>query len=188
MIRQVEYFDKPGRDNTDACAAIVKKAVEKEKIEHVVIASTTGSTAKKFHDALFGLGINLLVVTHSQGFKSPNENEFSLSIRDELEKAGTRVLTTTILTHSLETSLASKYQGVLPTHIIAHSLRRFGEGTKVCCEIVMEAADCGMIPEGERVISVAGTGHGSDTVCLIKSAVSKRFLELFVSEILAKPL
>jgi len=37
------------------------------------------------------------------------------------------------------------------------------------------------------VIAVAGTGYGADTVMVIKSAASKRFLDLKVLEILAKP-
>ena len=71
--------------------------------------------------------------------------------------------------------------------IIAQSLRRFGEGAKVCCEIVMMAVDGGLVPEGEEVLAVAGTGLGADTVMVLKSAASKRFLELRVLEILAKP-
>ena len=188
MIRQVEFFEEPGKANTGACLQIVKEMVKKESYTNVVVASTSGDTALAFHEALKGLDANLVIVTHSAGFKQPNQIEFNENIREQLNKEDTKVLTTTILTHSLETSLASKFQGVLPTHIIAHSLRRWGEGSKVCCEIVMEAADAGLIPEEECVIAVAGTGHGADTVCVIKSATSKRFLELFVSEVRAKPL
>lgn len=71
--------------------------------------------------------------------------------------------------------------------IIAQALRRFGEGAKVCCEIVMMAADAGLVPEDEEVIAVAGTGYGADTVMVLKSTASKRFLDLKVLEILAKP-
>ena len=187
MIRQVEVFEKPGKGNTEACLRIVKEMVEKESFSFVVVASTNGDTALALHEALKGSNATLVVVTHSAGFKQPNQFEFNKDVRAQLTAEGTQVLTTTILTHSLETSLASKYQGVMPTHIIAHSLRRWGEGSKVCCEIVMEAADAGLIPEAEHVIAVAGTGHGADTVCVVKSAASKRFLELFVSEVRAKP-
>ncbi|MBT9537472.1 MAG: hypothetical protein IVZ94_05020 [Nitrospirae bacterium] len=51
----------------------------------------------------------------------------------------------------------------------------------------MMAADAGLIPEEEEVLAVAGTGRGADTVMVIKSAVSKRFLDLKALEILAKP-
>jgi hypothetical protein len=51
----------------------------------------------------------------------------------------------------------------------------------------MEACDAGLIPEGEEVLALAGTGRGADTVALLRSAASKRFHELKVLEILAKP-
>jgi hypothetical protein len=51
----------------------------------------------------------------------------------------------------------------------------------------MMAADAGLIPEGEEVLAVAGTARGADSVLIIRSAASKRFLELRVLEILAKP-
>ena len=53
-----------------------------------------------------------------------------------------------MLTHSIETAFAKKFSGQYPTLIVANTLRRFGEGAKVCCEIVMMAADAGLIPEG----------------------------------------
>ena len=92
-----------------------------------------------------------------------------------------------MLTHSIETSFAKKFSGQYPTLIVANTLRRFGEGAKVCCEIVMMAADAGLIPEGEEVLAVAGTAKGADTVMVLKSAASKRFLDLKVLEVLAKP-
>ena len=54
-------------------------------------------------------------------------------------------------------------------------------------EIVMEACDGGLIPEDAEVLSVAGTGYGCDTVLLVKAKPSKRFLQLDVLEILARP-
>jgi len=51
----------------------------------------------------------------------------------------------------------------------------------------MEACDAGLMEEDREVAAVAGTGRGADTVTLIRSTSSKRFLELVVLEILAKP-
>jgi len=187
MIRQVEYFEKAGKANLDRCSQIIADMVENEGFKHVVVASTTGASAVCMQQALSGKKVNLVAVTHSYGFKEPNSLELPEQTRKELEDKGVKICTTTILTHSIETAFAEKGQGVYPTQVVAHSLRRMGEGTKVVCEIVMEAVDCGLIPEGEMVIAAAGTGHGADTVCVIKSAASKRFLKLFVSEFRAKP-
>lgn len=57
----------------------------------------------------------------------------------------------------------------------------------MCVEIVLEACDARLIPEGKEVLAVGGSTRGADTVCLVKSACSKRFLDLRVMEILAKP-
>jgi len=186
MKRQVEYFPEGGEKFTEDCLRITKNLI-KEGYKHIVVASTTGATGLKFVENFAGEDINLVVVTHSSGFRNPNQSEISEDIRKKIEKLGGKVYTGTILTHSLETALANQHQGVYPTILIAQTLRRFSQGVKVACEIVMEACDAGLIPEGEEVIAAGGTGRGADTVCLIKSACSKRFLELRVLEILAKP-
>ena len=86
-----------------------------------------------------------------------------------------------------EKSLMDDFHGIYPGYIIANTLRRFGEGTKVAVEIVMEASNAGLVPEDAEVLAVAGTGYGADTVLLIKAKPSKRFLKLEVLEILARP-
>lgn len=158
-----------------------------EGYKHVVVATTAGDTGVAIARKLYGKDINLVAITHSFGFKEPKHFELLSENRNEILALGGKIHTCTILTHSIETAFAQKFSGLYPTMIVAQSLRRFGEGTKVCCEIVMEACDGGLIPEFEEVISLAGTGRGADTVCIIKSATSKRFFDLKILEILAKP-
>ncbi len=185
--KRVIYFEKPGRGNTGACLDVVKRSLSENRYRHVVIASTTGETGLLFVRALKEFSINIVVVTHSAGFKEPNTIDMSEEVKKQIEAEGGRVFIGPMLTHSLETSFASRFSGLYPTMIIAQSLRRFGEGPKVCCECVMMAVDAGLIPEGEEVLAVAGTARGADSVLVIRSAASKRFLELKVLEILAKP-
>ncbi len=154
---------------------------------NLVVASTTGTTGLLFTEAFKESGLNLVVVTHSAGFRGPNTLEMEPQTLEKIRANGAKIYTGTILTHSIETALNAKFSGSYPAMIIANALRRFGEGAKVCCEIVMMATDAGLIPEGEEVIAVAGTGYGADTVMILKSAASKRFLDLHVLEILAKP-
>lgn len=183
MERKVIYFEKAGPENTKACLEVVKKIVQ-EGYKNIVVATTTGQTGLLFAEEFGG---RLVVITHSSGFKGPNQDELEPEKREKIIKSGAKLYTGTVLTHSLETALAQKFSGSYPTLIISQSLRRLCEGVKVCCEIVMEAVDAGLIPEAEPIIAVAGTGRGADTVCIIKSAASKRFLDLKVMEILAKP-
>lgn len=187
MQKTVTYFKKPGPDNTRQCLEIVKDNIYNYGYKHVVVATTTGDTGVLFAEGLSAREVNLVVVTHSHGFKGPNITELTEEARERIQAAGATIYTGTMITHSLETALAAKFSGVYPTLLVAQSLRRFGEGTKVCCEMTMMAADAGLVPEGEEILVVAGTGWGADTVTVIRSAASKRFLDLKVLEILAKP-
>jgi hypothetical protein len=187
MEGKVIYFEKPGVDNTAACLEIVKNTIAHQGYKHIVIASTTGETGLLFSEGLGGSPINVVVVTHSYGFKNPNVHEMADDVKKKIEAHGAKIFTGSMLTHSIETAFSTKFSGLYPTLIVANTLRRFGEGAKVCCEIVMMAADAGLIPEGEEVLAVAGTARGADTVMVFKSAASKRFLDLRVLEILAKP-
>lgn len=184
--RETWYFPEPGPKNTQACLDLLEKAVE-EGYHHVVVASTTGESGAQAARRLAGRGVNLVVVGHSVGFKGPNIDEFLPEYQEEITRLGGKVLKATILTHSLETSIAEQFKGSAPTLLIANTLRRLGQGIKVCCEIVMEAVDAGLIPEEIEVAAAAGTARGWDTVAILKSAASKRFLKLSVLEIWAKP-
>lgn len=186
--KKILYFEKPGSENTAACIGVVKDAVRKEGYKHIVVATTEGDTALALGGAMTGLPeLNIVAVTHSAGFKGPNTFGVSAGRSREIKETGVKIYTGTMPTHNLETGLAARYEGIYPTMLIGASLRRFGEGSKVCCEIIMMAVDAGLVPEGEPVLAMAGTGRGADTVLLIKSAASKRFLELKVLEVLAKP-
>jgi hypothetical protein len=187
MKRQVEYYEKPGPDNTRACMDILYLLIHDEGYRDVVVASTSGETGLTAARRLQGEGANLVVVGHSAGFSGPNQDQFSDDAYQEITWLGGRVYKGTILTHSIETALAKEFSGCYPTLLIANTFRRFGQGVKVCCEIVMEAVDGGLVAEGREVVAVAGTARGADTVTIIKSAASKRFLDLYVSQIVAKP-
>lgn len=187
MKRLVEYFEKPGPQNTQACIDILYKLIDEEGYKDAVVASTSGESGAKAARALQGKDVNLVVVAHSVGFSGPNQDQFSDDAYEEITRLGGRVYKGTILTHSIETALAKEFSGTYPTILVANTLRRLGQGMKVCCEIVMEAVDGGLIPEGKEVVAVAGTAKGADTIAIIKSAASKRFLDLYVSQIVAKP-
>ena len=184
--REVWYFKEVGPRNTPACLELLDKAAA-EGFQHLVVASTTGDSGAQTARRLKGKKLNLVVVGHSVGFKGPNLDEFLPKHHEEITRLGGKVLRATILTHSLDTSVADQFKGSAPSLLIANTLRRLGQGLKVCCEIVMEAVDAGLIPEEAEVVAAAGTARGWDTVAVLKSAASKRFLKLSVLEIWAKP-
>jgi uncharacterized protein len=187
MIREVEYFEKPGKGNTNRCLDIVSRMVA-EGCSHVVIATTSGETALQLAKKLQGTPVNLVAVTHNVGFAGENQDECPASARRELESLGVKIFTGTILSRGIEAALMKKHQGVYPAYIVALALRMLCQGIKVAVEIVVEACDAGMIPEGVEVIAVAGTGRGADTVAVVEAHPSDRFFDVRVRQILAKPL
>jgi len=184
--KEIFYFDEPGEKNSAAAVDIALRYLAEGK-RHFVVATTRGASGVRFAEALRGKGANLVCITHSAGFREPNVQELLPENRAKIESLGGKIWTGTILTHSIETALAQKLQGSYPTLLIANVLRLFSQGTKVAVEITMEACDAGLIPEGEEVVAAGGTGMGTDTVCLIRCAASKRFFDVRVLEIACKP-
>jgi uncharacterized protein len=187
MIRQVEYFEKPGKENTPRCLDIAGGLLN-EGFSHLVVATTGGETGLLFARKFHGKGVNVVAVTHNVGYAGPNRDECSAEARQELDRLGVKVFTGTILSRGIEASFMKKHQGVYLGYVVAQSLRLLGQGIKVCVEIVVEACDAGLIPESEDVIAVAGTGRGADTVAIVQAHPSDRFLDVRVCQILAKPL
>ena len=63
-----------------------------------------------------------------------------------------------------ERAFSKQFQGVSRTEIVAHTLRMFGQGTKVCAEISLMSADCGAVEYGRQLIAIGGTGRGARCV------------------------
>lgn len=132
-------------------------------------------------------GFNVVVVTISMGFKEEGWT-MDKEEREALTSMGAKVLT---CTHALGDDVDSSFSGGSGPRsykeVVAETLRRFFQGTKVAVEVTMMAADAGLIEEGKEAIAIAGTSEGADTALVLKSACPRRFLDLEVREIIAKP-
>jgi hypothetical protein len=183
--KKVAYFQTAGKQNTDALLKIVKEYVEREGIKNIVVASTTGETGAEASKIF--KGYNLVVVTHCFGFQKPGETELKEDFKEEILRNGAKVFTGTHALSSVERAIRKDFGTVQPLEIIANTLRLMGEGTKVCVEITLMAADAGLIPVDRDVVAIAGTGRGADTALRIKPANTGRFFDLKIREIIAKP-
>jgi hypothetical protein len=180
METAITYFDASGEENTAATLTIAKKRAQETGIKTVVVASTTGGTARAAGEAFNGTEVRLVVVPHQRG--SRDQERFDMEVVSELEQRGHRVYWSTMLFH-----LGGLYGNEAPT-ALANMLRTFGQGMKVCLEILLMAADGGMVDRGAKVIVVAGTGRGADTAVLATASTSNRIGEVRIHEILCKPL
>ncbi|MEM1565686.1 MAG: pyruvate kinase alpha/beta domain-containing protein [Candidatus Bathyarchaeia archaeon] len=184
--KRVAYFHSAGRHNTDALLEFVKDYVERENLRDVVVASTTGETGAKASKIF--KGYNVVVVTHCFGFQKPGESELKEEFKKEILQNGAKIFTGTHALSSAERAIRKDFGTLAPLELIAHTLRLMGEGTKVCVEITLMAADAGLIPVDRDIVAIAGTSRGADTALRIKPANTGRFFDLKIKEVIAKPL
>jgi len=179
------YFKEAGAQNTDALLGFVKGSVEKEGIKDIVVASTTGETGAKASKIF--KGYNVIVVTHCFGFQEPGKTELQEEYRKKILESGGQIFTGIHALSSAERAIRKDFGTIQPLELIANVLRLMGEGTKVCVEITLMAADAGLIPVDRDIVAIAGTGKGADTAIRIRPANAARFFDLKIREIIAKP-
>ncbi|MDP3563564.1 MAG: pyruvate kinase alpha/beta domain-containing protein [Methanoregula sp.] len=188
--KNIWYFEKPGQANTADAARFAIERAKELGLSTVIVASTSGSTAEIFSNAMKGSGLNLVVVSHVMGFAKPGEWEFSAEIAETLRGQGVKIVTGTHALSGLERAISRspKLGGGSRSEAIAESLRRtVAVGLKVAVECVLIAADQGALGINEEAIAVGGTMSGADTVCVIKPAHTSNFFDLQVREIVAMP-
>lgn len=184
---KIVYFDSPGPENTEDVLKLALIRAKNRGIKNIVVASTYGETAMKAVEIFNPKEFNLIIVTHMTGFLNPGEQQMSEDARKSLIAKGAKVITCTHALSGVERALRRQFNFYGPVELMANALRLLGEGIKVCIEIVLMAADAGLIPIDEDVIAIAGTGFGADTATIIKPAHTSNFFDLFVREIICKP-
>ena len=84
-------------------------------------------------------------------------------------------------------AIRKKFKMYLFEEVVANTLRLFGQGMKVACEITLMAADAGLVRTDEDIIAIGGTSRGADTAVVLRPVNSEDFFDLKVKEILCKP-
>jgi hypothetical protein len=187
------YFEKQGKENTERTLELAKKRAEELGIRTILVASTRGETGVRACEVF--RGYEVVVVTHSTGFKEPNHQELTDENRAAIEAAGGKILTSQHAFGGVGRAVRKKLGTYELEEIIAYTLRIFGEGMKVVVEIALMAADAGLVRTDEAasshvrsgVIAIAGTGRGADTAVVLKPANAQAFFDLKVLEVLCKP-
>jgi hypothetical protein len=187
LEKTILYFESTGRNNTELVLTAAKKRAEELKIKDVVIASTHGGTAIRAKEVFANPNLNFVAVGIAHGYKE-NGWCFTDSEKKRLQKSGIIPL---VASHALGDGVASSFTeksgGKSIEEIVRDTLYRFGQGMKVCVEIVLMAADAGLIPVDREVMAIAGTSEGSDTCIIVKPAYPRKFYEMEIREIVAKP-
>ena len=182
-------FKQVSPENTPTA---IKLALEKAKEMEtdIVLSTTTGDSA--FTTSKLALEMDytgrIIAVTHAWGVKNPGENSLSDENRKKLTDAGMILVTAAHTLSGVERGFSGKFGGIYPVEIMAHTLRMFSQGVKVCVEISVMALDAGTIRDPRAVVALGGTGpKGLDTVCVITPGYSAKIFETRIHEILSKP-
>jgi len=187
MDRSVTYFEHPGKGDTEQTIKLAAQRCRGLGIKYVVVATTTGETAVKVAEAFNDQEVKVIAVTlhagiwHKYGAPDPDK------VRLAEEKGVTFLTCSHSLMGNVGNAIMEKFGGISWTDLIAHTYYTFSQGTKVAVEIAVMAADAGLIPTNEEIISIAGTDTGADTALVIKPAYSTDFFSLKVLELIAKP-
>jgi hypothetical protein len=181
MENKIVYFEDIKPENTEVTFGLVQERLNALGIKKLVLASTTGATARKAMDFFKKAEVKLIVVPHQFDFYR-EKNPFPEELVKTLRRTGHEVHFGTMLFHT-----DSLYESKTPT-LIANLLRCFSQGVKVCFEIVLMVTNAGLLTSGEKVIAIAGTGRGSDTALVMQTASSQHLTKLRVNEIICKPL
>ena len=179
------YFGSVGPENTERTLELARERALELGIRHVLVASTSGRTGARAAEVLQDLQV--IVVSHSTGFATPNEQQLKPQYREEIERHGARILTTQHALGGVGRAVRRKLGTYQLDEIIAFVLRNFCEGVKVACELTVMAADAGLVPAGQEIVAIAGTGSGADTAVVIRAANAQDFFDLRVLEIICKP-
>ncbi len=179
------YFAQAGPENTARTLELARARAEALAVRKVLVATTTGATGAQATRALKGLDV--IVVTHSTGFREPDTQELTPENRAAIESAGVKLLTSQHAFGGVGRAVRKHLGTYQVDEIIAHTLRTFCEGIKVVAEICLMAADAGLVRTDEPVVGIAGTGSGADTAAILKPTNAQSFFDLRFLEIICMP-
>ncbi len=186
MEIRTKYFPEASQDLTSEVLKEVKSFLKTyTDIEDIVVATTKGPTGVAFAREF---GPRSIIVTHHTGFRKPNYNEINPEMKEQIRDLGARILTTTHAFAGVARGIRNALNTYSTTEILAYAYRTFGQGTKVCAEIAMMAADAGLVPVDRDVICVGGTGYGADTAWLVRPTNTNTFTSLKMRACICKPL
>ena len=150
---------------------VLEQAVKTAEIGNfpIILASTTGETAAKMLDLIGIRKMRLIVVTHNSR-RVPQELQFSPQLTKRLEDAGHTVFQDrTLLFPVIVVRWIAKYCPLFGlSRKDRERERQFGTSGRVCFKIVEQAAERGLLKEGESVVAIGGKESGAETALILK--------------------
>lgn len=169
-VREILYFEKPGRENTNSVVQAVARRLVDGDIGTVIVASTTGHTALALSDAL-GDSARIVSVAETALLREWGHEYPCLDPerKAELERRG--VIVAEKIPYLFHSSVLDYSQWKVPTPeiILRETLYAFGQGLKVAVEVVFIAVASGFVEPFQDVIAIGGTSRGADTAIVMNA-------------------
>ena len=160
MKSEITYFETGGRHNSEETLQLAKKRALDRGIEKIVIASIRGKSVPTALKVFQDCDINLYFATCDACDGCPR---FDLKMKKELKAAGQKLIYTNENAYPYPPAAELAY-------------RRISEGMKVVVHLAIAVAEEEIIPAGETIVAVAGTGWkgykqggGLDTAVVIQT-------------------
>jgi hypothetical protein len=179
--RMVRYFESPGEENTNEVIKAMFDRAKEGDIEAVIVASVSGNTAAKVGEQLKRSGLNTRVVCVSgppswerySGYKFPLIKEEELKKMDVL---GIQVIND--VEEPFKPIAFRNWWEKKTVEVPRPESDLFwmslicvgGHGLRTAVEVVFMSVEARAIDEGDKVMSIAGTGTGADTAIVMKAS------------------
>lgn len=170
--------------DTQRVAGLAIEAAQSRGIRQIVVASSTGATARAFLP--YAHAFTIVAVGYGCYVQPEVLNMMAEAAQKTLRQGGMKLLFGTHVLSGAEHHLRTRFGGTYPVDIMAHTLSMFGPGVKVGIEVTVAALDAGLI-KPEPTIGIGGTGQGADAAVILTPDASIRFLSTRVHEVLCKP-
>lgn len=185
LTKPITYFLTPGDVNTRRTFELARERALELEIKTILVASSSGNTGALA--AEFFTGFEVIVVSHSVGFREANLQELTDDNRKRIELLSGRILTATHALGGVNRAIRRKFNTYQVDEIIASTLKIFGQGMKVAFEIALMAADGGAVRTDRPVLCITGTNTGADTAVVLIPAYSQSFFDIQLMEIICLP-
>jgi hypothetical protein len=181
-VGSITYFPTPGYQNTEALLGVVDERARRGDIDAVVVATSSGRTALLARQAIADPSVRVIGICFQRHLES-NRTMLDPELKAQATALGVSFLPDEPRIRYLDEAYPQAQR----------VLWCFGDGIKVALEVAMIAVEAGLIAPGAKVVGVGGTKPGryakggADTALVLTVAGYAHLRDVFVHEILAKP-
>jgi hypothetical protein len=179
--RTVHFFESPGEENTNQVIKATLDRAEEGDIDAVIVASISGNTSVKVAEQLRKRGLNIKVVCISgpQSWKKYPQYKFPLIKEKEREKMDElRIQIVNWIEEPFKPITFRNWWEEKTVEVLRPASDLFwmtlicvgGHGFRTAVEVVFMSVEAKAIEEGDKVVSIAGTGSGADTAIVMKAS------------------